>query len=198
MFYFVRKINSIIWRFKRKFFKIKRHLRACLLNTRHGIDVSPNSFIAKSAKLMMSPDGQLRGGVIEIKKNARICEGALLLPYGGSIILNEGVFIGPYCVIQSSKGIILEIGKNTLIAGQTFIVPSNHGIEDSTPISKQPVSSKGIIINNDVWVGARVVIVDGVEIGEGAVIGAGSVVTKNIPPFSVAVGNPAKVIKSRL
>jgi acetyltransferase-like isoleucine patch superfamily enzyme len=198
MFYILRKIKSFIWKAKLNASKTNRYLRSFSLNTKRGIKVSSNSFIAKSAKLMMSPDGQYRGGDIQVKKNARICEGALLLPYGGNIIISEGVFVGPYCVIQSSKGTTLQIGTNTMIAGNTFIVPSNHGFEGTIPICKQPVSSKGIIIHNDVWIGAGVVIVDGVNIGEGAVIGAGSIVTKDIPPFSIAAGNPARVIKRRI
>lgn len=197
MFYLQRKFISFKWRFNRRADKIQRLLHSYFLSRKHGIHVSPDSFVAKSAKLMMSPDGQYRGGNIQIMRNVRICEGALLLPYGGDIFVDEGVYIGPYCIIQSNKGTILKIGKNTLIAGHTVIVPSNHGFEGTKPIINQPVSSKGIIIHNDVWIGARVVILDGVEIGEGAVIGAGSTVTKNIPSFSIAAGNPARVLKRR-
>jgi acetyltransferase-like isoleucine patch superfamily enzyme len=194
---FLRKIKSTHWRISRWTNAKKRVLRALTLNITRGVDVSCHAFIAKSSKLMMSPDGQYRGGLIQIKSGCRVCEGALLTPYGGNIYLEEGVFIGPYCVIQSSSGTTLRIGENTMIAGHTFIVPSNHGFSGHIPIIKQPVTSKGIVIANDVWIGGRVVILDGVEVGEGAVIGAGSVVTKNIPPFSIAVGNPAKVLRKR-
>ena len=65
------------------------------------------------------------------------------------------------------------------------------------PISKQGLTKKGIKIHNDVWIAANCVILDGVEIGEGSIIAAGSVVAKNVPPYSVVAGIPAKVIKNR-
>lgn len=84
------------------------------------------------------------------------------------------------------------------IAAHTVIIPANHNFDRmDLPISRQGLTTKGINIGNDVWIGANVVILDGVEIGDGCVIGASSVVTKSIPNNSVAVGNPAKVIKSR-
>jgi acetyltransferase-like isoleucine patch superfamily enzyme len=72
----------------------------------------------------------------------------------------------------------------------------NHGYQDITIVPrKQPLTKKMIIIEDEVWVGANSVIVAGITIGKHSVIGAGSVVTKDIPPFSVAIGNPARVIK---
>jgi acetyltransferase-like isoleucine patch superfamily enzyme len=72
----------------------------------------------------------------------------------------------------------------------------NHGYEDiNLPIHKQPVSMSPIVIENDSWIGANVVVTAGVTIGKHSVIAAGAVVTKSIPPFSIAVGNPARVIK---
>ena len=92
-----------------------------------------------------------------------------------------------------------EIGSNVAIAPNCTIIGLNHGFSDlSIPIKKQKCTSKGgCIIENDVWIGANCVILDGVRIGEGSVIGAGSVVTKSIPPYSIAVGNPCRVISSR-
>ncbi|MCX7595635.1 MAG: acyltransferase, partial [Fischerella sp.] len=64
--------------------------------------------------------------------------------------------------------------------------------------AEQGVTCKGIIIEDDCWLGHGVTVLDGVTIGKGSVIGAGAVVTKDIPPYSVAVGIPAKVVKSRI
>jgi len=83
-----------------------------------------------------------------------------------------------------------------MLAQNIIISGLNHGYEDvTTPPRIQKVVTKQITIDDDVWIGANCVITAGVTIGKHAVIGAGSVVTKDIPQFSVAVGNPARVIK---
>lgn len=92
----------------------------------------------------------------------------------------------------------IKIGKDCLIAANSGIIANNHIFTDiHQKIAEQGVTRKGIVIEDNCWLGYGVKILDGVTIGEGSVIGAGSVVTKNIPPYSVAVGVPAKVIKSR-
>jgi acetyltransferase-like isoleucine patch superfamily enzyme len=84
------------------------------------------------------------------------------------------------------------------IATHCVIVPANHRFDSlDVPIARQPVVAKGISVEDDVWIGANSVILDGVTIGTGSVIGAGSVVTRDIQPFSVCVGNPARVIGIR-
>lgn len=92
-----------------------------------------------------------------------------------------------------------KIGKNCAIAPNCTIIGVNHNFSRiDIPIKQQGVSNRGgIIIEDDVWIGANCVVLDGVTIGMGSVIGGGSIVTKDIPPYSVAVGNPCKVIKSR-
>lgn len=93
-----------------------------------------------------------------------------------------------------------RIGKNCAIAPNCTIIGVNHNFSRTdVPIKQQGVSNRGgIVIEDDVWIGANCVILDGVTIGTGSVIGGGSIVTKDIPPYSVAVGNPCKVIKTRL
>lgn len=92
-----------------------------------------------------------------------------------------------------------KIGQNVAIAPNCTIIGGNHNFSQlDIPIKQQGVNTRGgVIIEDDVWIGANCVILDGVTIGTGSVIGAGSIVTKSIPPFSIAVGNPCKVIKSR-
>lgn len=85
-----------------------------------------------------------------------------------------------------------------MIAAHTVIIPADHEYGDlETPIMYQEEIRKGIKIEDDVWIGCGVRILDGVVIGKGSVVGAGSVVTRSVPPFSVVVGVPAKVIKCR-
>ena len=113
------------------------------------------------------------------------------------IIIEEDTFIGPYVCIAGPGNI--RIGKGCLIAAHSGLFANNHKFTDPTQyIAKQGITRKGIVIEDDCWLGHNVTVTDGVTIGKGSVIGAGSVVTKDIPPYSIAVGTPAKVIKSRI
>lgn len=107
-------------------------------------------------------------------------------------------YIGEFNNIRATGGGI-KIGKYCNISQHCSLIASNHSIAKDSNISSQPWDEKrvGIILGDDVWIGANSVILPGVNIGRGAVIGAGSVVTKNIPEYAIAVGNPAKVIKYR-
>lgn len=115
--------------------------------------------------------------------------------------VNNGVgrvSIGNDTIIGMSNVIIgpVSIGDQVMLAQNVVISGLNHGYQDiNQPPKAQPVTCHEIIIADDVWIGANSVITAGVTIGKHAIIGAGSVVTKSIPDYSVAVGNPAKVIK---
>ena len=115
--------------------------------------------------------------------------------------INNGVgevFIGNNVGVGLNNVIIgpVKLGNYVMLAQNIVISGLNHGYEDVTmPPRKQKVVTKQITVEDDVWIGANCVITAGVTIGKHAVIGAGSVVTKDIPQFSVAVGNPARVIK---
>jgi acetyltransferase-like isoleucine patch superfamily enzyme len=111
--------------------------------------------------------------------------------------IGNNVFINVGCILHAEGG--LSIGDDTKIGPYTTIWTSNH-IFDRTdvPIRSQGQAFAPVTIGSDVWIGASVTIVAGVTIGDGAVIGANAVVTKDIAPYAVAVGNPARVISSRL
>ena len=130
-----------------------------------------------------------------------------------NIKLGKGVQINPFVTIWPTKLIIgdnvqinpgtaiygkVSIGNNVMIAPNCMIVGGNHGIENKgIPMIFQESLEKGILIEDDVWIGANSTIVDGVRIAKGSVIGAGSVVTRDTQPFSVNVGVPSKIIKLR-
>jgi acetyltransferase-like isoleucine patch superfamily enzyme len=114
----------------------------------------------------------------------------------GYILIDESTYIGPYTCLAGPGPI--KIGKSCLISSHSGIYGNNHNFADPLrQIADQGITSQGITIEDDCWLGSGVKVVDGVTIGRGSVIGAGAVVTKDIPPYSVAVGVPAKVISRR-
>lgn len=136
------------------------------------------------------------GGALAIGKRCDIGRGALLLTYGGTLQIGDDCSINPYCVIYGHGG--LKIGNHVRIATHTVIIPANHNFDRlDVPIFRQGLSMQGIVIDDDVWIGAHVVITDGVRIGTGAVIGAGAVVTSNVEPHTVYGGVPARILKRR-
>jgi acetyltransferase-like isoleucine patch superfamily enzyme len=117
---------------------------------------------------------------------------------GGDIEIGDYSNIGPNNTLISET--VLKIGKYVFTAGHSYLIAGgNHSFEKKDrPIWFQPSISKGgILIEDDIWIGAQSTILDGVKIGTGTVIGAASLVLKSIPSFSVAAGIPAQVIKKR-
>ncbi|WP_411275597.1 acyltransferase [Daejeonella sp.] len=110
----------------------------------------------------------------------------------GDVTIGDKTIVGIGSVIIGP----VSIGNNVMIAQNIVISGLNHGYEDvNLPPSEQDVTCNPIIISDNVWIGANSVITAGVTLGKHCVIGAGSIVTKNVPAYSVAVGNPARVIK---
>lgn len=93
----------------------------------------------------------------------------------------------------------IEIGENVMMSPEVWIMTVNHCADRiDIPMNRQGFTSpKKVIIGNDVWIGARTIILPGVKIGEGSIVAAGSVVTKDVLPYTIVGGVPAKVIKSR-
>ena len=118
----------------------------------------------------------------------RCHEGTLSL--GDKSVLARDVSINCYLDV--------EIGDSALIADNVYISDFDHKFTDlATPIKDQGIAKSRVRIGRDVWLGTKVTVSRGVEIGEGAVVGANSVVTKDLPAYAVAVGAPARVIKDR-
>jgi acetyltransferase-like isoleucine patch superfamily enzyme len=116
---------------------------------------------------------------------------------GGSLQIGENTSVQPRCQFSAYKSAI-QIGSNVLIAPNCAFYPYDHAIAPDLPIAKQPLQTKGgIAIEDDVWLGFGVIVLDGVRIGKGAVIGAGAVVTQDIPEGAIALGVPARVVKLR-
>lgn len=112
------------------------------------------------------------------------------LTIGKRAFIGQNAYIGAYQPIA--------IGDNSLIGAYSYIISANHVYENrSLPIRDQGFSGAPILIEEDVWIGTHVVVLPGVTIGKGAIIAAGSVVNKNVPPYEIWGGTPAKYLKTR-
>ncbi len=129
--------------------------------------------------------------------------------------MGKDVWIMPHCSITSPKGIEIgnnvlvgnyvslcgqggiSIGNNVMIGAFSQIMSVTHSYQGRQPIYFQPIRKEKILIGSDVWIGTHVTILPGIKIGDGSVVGANSVVTHNVPPFTVVGGVPARYIKKR-
>lgn len=141
-----------------------------------------------------------RGTNTTVGKNSVIDDFVKIKHVGGegSIVIGDHVFLNSFTVIYSGNGV--SIGNNTAIGPNCSIVPINHKFDEKDRlISEQRFapSKGGIIIEEDVWIGAGVTILDGAHIRKGAVIGAGWLVNKEIEAYSINMGSPAKKVGER-
>jgi acetyltransferase-like isoleucine patch superfamily enzyme len=162
---------------------------------RRGILIGPNCLIADAVRLDRGPYvDQL--GTIEIGSNAQFDFGVVLQAWGGSIRCGDNVFFGPHTVVYGHGGV--TIGDNTLVAMHCCIISSNHSIPPrARKIRYEPSELLSVSIGKDVWLAAGVKVLGGVTIGDGCIVGAGAVVTKDLPAYSIAHGVPAKVVGIR-
>jgi acetyltransferase-like isoleucine patch superfamily enzyme len=176
-------------------------------NRGNNVSISPRAVIKGGKRIRLDNNVLIERDVIllasepnssiEIGENTWLFYHCMLNSSGGWIKIGSNCTVNSFAVLYGHGG--LEIGNDVRISAHVVIMPMNHIYKNpSLPIWMQGETRKGIKIEDDVWIGAGTKILDGVKIGEGSVIGAGAVVTKDVPPFSVAVGVPAKVIKKRL
>lgn len=156
------------------------------------IRLEDNVLIEKDVMLIAdTPDS-----FIEIGTGTWLFHHCLLNTSGGWIKIGKDCTVNSFAILYGNGG--LDIGDGVRISPHVVITAMNHIYENpDIPIWKQGIKAKGIKIEDDIWIGAGAKILDGVTIGKGSVIGAGAVVTDDIPPYSVAVGVPARVIKKR-
>lgn len=157
------------------------------------IRIGARSMVAEHCLLSVS--GSQSSGIL-IGENVFIGRGTSLTTRDALIRIDDFANIGAYCKISNN----VYIGKYALIAAYCYIGGANHRADRvDIPIALQGVEERGgVIIEDDVWLGAGVKVNDGVRIGKGSIVGAGSVVTRNLPEYSVAYGVPARAVRSRL
>lgn len=128
-------------------------------------------------------------------KNIRVSNNVWIVGADG-IELDDNVSIARDSTLDGRGG--LKIGSNSMIGFESIILSTSHRHDLlEIPMREQGLIKKSTAIGEDVWMGCRVIILAGVSIGKKSIIGAGSIVSKNIPPYSIAAGNPIKILKSR-
>lgn len=159
------------------------------------LHLGPGCFIDDGVTIHSSKGG----GSVTLDKGVHIHRGTIVeVGQGGQVIVGEATHIQANCCLYGYLGSI-RVGKQVMIAPDCGFFPYQHRVDDlSQPMCKQELISKGdIVIEDDVWLGTGAKVMDGVRIGRGAIIGAGAVVTHSVPPYAVAVGIPAHVIRNR-
>ncbi|HEX3744317.1 MAG TPA: DapH/DapD/GlmU-related protein [Bryobacteraceae bacterium] len=154
------------------------------------------------------PDSTLPGGALFRRIRYLVCR-PLFRACGRNVNMERGAYIGEAGTIsignnsgigiRASVGRCTTIGSNVMMGPEVLILTTNHRTDSiERPMNQQGhQSAAAVTIENDVWIGARAIILAGVRIGAGSIVGAGAVVPKSIPPGVIAVGNPARVVRQR-
>ena len=145
-------------------------------------------YIGSNSELMIGPSAHVHFGYgVEFMRDCT-------LHFQGEVNIGNKVFFNRACHIVSLQA--LTIGDCSIFGEKVSIHDENHDIEDDSPLPERGMVTAPIIIGKNVWVGAKATILQGVTIGDNAVIGANAVVTRDVPPNSIALGIPARVIRT--
>lgn len=176
------------------------------------VDAHSSATIAEAAKLrgrgriVIGPFATIEDGVlldtgsrasahIEIGPRSKLKYGAVVKAYDGWVRVGSRTSVGEYSVLAGHGG--LDIGSAVILAGHCYLSAAEHNWTGTVPIRFQGETARGITVEDGCWLGARVVVLDGICIGEQTIVGAGSVVTKDLPAYKVCVGTPCRVVRSR-
>lgn len=156
------------------------------------LKLGDNSYLSALGK-----DGIYLGDNVGIGSYSRIVVSTSLNNLGSFIKIGNNVGIGEFAYLGGGGGLV--IGDDCIVGQYFSCHPENHNYDNlSLPIRLQGVNRKGIAIGQNCWIGSKVTILDGVKIGDGSIIAAGSVVTNSFPENSIIGGVPAKILKKRL
>jgi acetyltransferase-like isoleucine patch superfamily enzyme len=203
------QVVHLLWytseRAKRRFLRSLDLRRFLFASIGRGAAVSSSAVIPYPGRVELAADVFLAAYCTLIAQNSRISLGrgtiigrfAKIEAIDGDICLGEDCTLQDFSIISGYKAGI-QIGNGVRIGSHTLIIGANHiFLSRDVPIWQQGSSSKGIRVHDDVWIGGNVTVLDGVEIGSGAVVAAGAVVTKDILPYTIVGGVPARVIGTR-
>lgn len=167
----------------------ERELRR-LQSSAPGLRIDHTVHIRSPGRLALGAEVFIDAGVV------LHCGGMDWSPADGGIEIGAHSYIGPNCTLFGAAGI--EIGESALISPGVVITSHQHTYAHrDVEMRSQPLRFGRVVIERDVWIGANATILPGVRVGEGAVVGAGAVVTRDVPPRTVALGVPARVVRER-
>ena len=162
---------------------------------RKGVLLDRSCYVGPGVSLGPDHLGKL-DGIVEVADSCELNQGVELNPWGGSIRIARRVWLGPYVVIYGHGGV--EVGEQTLVSMHCTILSSNHGIPPMGTLIRDTADKLlPTKIGRDVWIGANAVILGGVTIGDGAVVAAGAIVTKDVESGAIVAGNPARLLRRR-
>jgi acetyltransferase-like isoleucine patch superfamily enzyme len=162
---------------------------------RHPSKVRIGDHVTIDDQVVLDAKGTTNRG-ITLGSGVFLGRGTILSCKDGDITLGDNVNIGFYSEIFSGSSV--TVGRHGLFAAYTYLVGGGHEFESADrTVLEQPRSSKGIVVGDNVWLGAGVKVLDGVRLGNDVVVGAGAVVTSDLPDGAVAVGIPARVVRHR-
>ena len=162
------------------------------------ISIGEGVYVADTARMICGglPPYVMAVGSISLGEDSIVRESAMLITYGGTIQTGPRCTINPFSLLQGNGGI--TIGEDVLIASHVSIISANHQFRKRDEnIRTQGETAKGIVIEDDVWIATHATILDGVTIGRGAVVAASALVNRDVPPYSIVAGVPAKVVGER-
>ncbi|MFC3809468.1 acyltransferase [Lacihabitans lacunae] len=178
----INKIITFFWTYYYKIFWFKT------------LNIHPNARIRGFIRInLFKKYGNL---LINLKDRTSIFPN-VIIQGSGTLEIGENSFIGSFTVLGINERI--TIGKNVMISQTVSIRDTDHVFKNcNTPMIQQGITTSPITIEEDVWIGYGAVITKGVNIGKGAIVGANAVVTKDVPPYAIVGGVPAKIIKYRI
>ena len=178
--------------------QLRAHLRPTLLHSLRalrerlrGVEVGAGALIDRDARLLRYPRRICVGDGAVLKAGSHLCP----CNAGARVSVGARTTIGFHTIVYASESI--EIGDDCMVAPFVYVVDSDHGMDRTRPMNRQPNLTAPVRIGADVWIGAHAVVLKGVTVGDGAVIAAGSVVREDVAPWAIVGGVPARVIGER-
>lgn len=181
-------LRRLSHRVARRWGRVRLRLQVFWLNSSPNHRLHPTVMLPRGGSLKATD-----GGRIEIGAQVALSDHTQITAKFGTIEIGERTYVGPFCVLCAREGI--RIGRDCLIAEMVVIRDQNHSIVPGQLIRNAGYDVAPVTIGNNVWIGAKATILPGVSIGDNAVIGANSVVTKDVPANAVFAGVPARKLR---
>lgn len=169
------------------------------ISIRHGKKISIDDGVVLDDNVLLDAKGVNNQG-IQIGENTIISRNTVLACKDGNINIGANGAVGINCLVHAVEGSDVQIGDDVVVGAFSYLVGGGTYESDQldVPFKQQGAISKGgVDVANNVWIGSQVQILDGVKVGTGCIVGAGSIVTKTVSDYDVVAGVPAKKIKSR-